>query len=360
MPIDTSQLPAGLKESVEGSKCEYRTLGNSGLRISVPVFGCMSFGDRRTLGWVIEEDEALPLLKAAYDRGLNTWDTANVYSNGVSEVIVGKAIKKYNIPREKVVIMSKCMWGVGEQPEVRHFSNKEAFEASKDYQNAFGLSRTAIFNQVNASLKRLDTDYIDLLQIHRFDRNTPIEETMKALHDLVESGKVRYIGASSMWATQFARMQFAAEKNGWTKFISMQNQYNLLYREEEREMNRFCNDTGVGLIPWAPLCRGHLARKPEDFRSTERSANEEKGKAGQSELDQKIVKRVVEIAEKRGWTMTEVTLAWTNKRVASPIIGFSKVERIDQALGARGKVLTDEEERYLEELYEPKKIDGHQ
>lgn len=244
--------------------------------------------------------------------------------------------------------------------EVRHFSNKEAFEASKDYQNAFGLSRTAIFNQVNASLKRLDTDYIDLLQIHRFDRNTPIEETMKALHDLVESGKVRYIGASSMWATQFARMQFAAEKNGWTKFISMQNQYNLLYREEEREMNRFCNDTGVGLIPWAPLCRGHLARKPEDFRSTERSANEEKGKAGQSELDQKIVKRVVEIAEKRGWTMTEVTLAWTNKRVASPIIGFSKVERIDQALGARGKVLTDEEERYLEELYEPKKIDGHQ
>lgn len=184
---------------------------------------------------------------------------------------------------------------------------------------------------------------------------------MKALHDLVESGKVRYIGASSMWATQFARMQFVAESRGWTPFVSMQNHYNLLYREEEREMNRFCDDTGVGLIPWAPLCRGHLARRPDEFRSTERSAGEpeEKGKSGQTEVDQQIIKRLMEIADKRGWPMSHVALAWINKRVASPIIGFSSEERLDQAVGAARKTLTEEEEQYLEELYEPKKIDGH-
>lgn len=230
---------------------------------------------------------------------------------------------------------------------------------SKDYQNSFGLSRTAIFNQVDASLHRLDTSYIDLLQIHRFDVHTPIEETMKALHDLVQSGKVRYIGASSMWATQFARMQFVAMKNSWTPFISMQNQYNLLYREEEREMIRFCNDTGVGIIPWAPLCRGHLARKPDQFGSTDRSSTEAKGSHGQSDLDQKIIGRVVEVAEKYDWPIAHVSLAWINKRVSSPIIGFSSVERLDQAISARGKVLTEEEEKYLEELYEPKAISGH-
>lgn len=232
-------------------------------------------------------------------------------------------------------------------------------EASKDYQNNFGLSRAAIFNQVDASLRRLDLDYIDLLQIHRFDASTPIEETMKALHDLVQSGKVRYIGASSMWATQFARMQFCAERNGWTQFISMQNQYSLLYREEEREMNRFCNDTGVGLIPWAPLCRGHLARAPTEFRNTERSSREAEGEPGQSETDQKIIKRVIELAEKHQWAMSHVALAWINKRVASPIVGFSSVKRIDEALESRGKVLSDEEEKYLEELYQARAIAGH-
>lgn len=241
-------------------------------------------------------------------------------------------------------------------------SRREAFEVSKDYVNQYGLSRAAIFNQVEASLKRLDTPYLDLLQIHRFDPETPLEETMKALHDLVQSGKVRYIGASSMWATQFARLQFVAEKNGWTKFISMQNQYNLLYREEEREMNRFCNDTGVGIIPWAPLSRGHLARRPVEYGSTQRSQGEKESQAGGdgiSELDQKIIGRVVELAEKHDWPIAHVSLAWINKRVTSPIIGFSSVERIDQAVTARGKVLTDAEDAYLEELYEPKKINGH-
>lgn len=355
-------LPPSLKGSLENTKVEYRQLGKSGLRISVPIFGCMSFGDSKAQSWALDEEEALPLLKSAYDKGLNTWDTANGYSQGASEIILGKALKKYNIPREKVVIMTKCFWAVGEAPGVRHFVYRGSVEQSKDYVNQYGLSRTAIFNMVNASLKRLDTDYIDLLQIHRFDYNTPIEETMKALNDLVEQGKVRYIGASSMWAVNFARMQFVAEKNGWTKFVSMQNHYNLLYREEEREMNRFCNDTGVGLIPWAPLCRGHLARPPQDFGSTQRSKEEKEasnGSHGTVEPDLTIIKRVQEIAEKRGWKMSHVALAWINKRVASPIIGFSSVARIDEAIEARGKVLTDEEEKYLEELYEAKAISGH-
>jgi aryl-alcohol dehydrogenase-like predicted oxidoreductase len=239
--------------------------------------------------------------------------------------------------------------------EALHWCYREPFEKSKDYQNHFGLSRSAIFNQVNASLKRLGTDYIDLLQIHRFDSTAPIEETMKALHDLVASGKVRYIGASSMWATEFARMQFCAEKNGWTKFISMQNQYNLLYREEEREMNRFCNDTGVGLIPWAPLCRGNLARPPSAFGSTLRSGLE-KQSSDIREPDLSIIKRIIEIADKRNWPMAHVALAWINKRVSSPIIGFSKAERIEQAVAATGKVLSAEEEKYLEELYRAKDV----
>lgn len=329
-------------------------------------------------------------MKAAYDQGLNTWDTANVYSNGLSEIVVGKALKKYQIPRHKVVILTKCFHAVSEDPAGIYYFNRSAFQASKDYQNNFGLGRAAIYNQVEASLERLGTGYIDLLQIHRFDENVPIEETsmlhhhptplfdapgegggdgllltaptVKALHDLVQSGKVRYIGASSMWAHQFAQMQFVAEKNGWTKFVSMQNYYNLLYREEEREMNRFCDKTGVGLIPWAPLCRGHLARPPSAYGSTDRSKEEKEarpGSHGTVEPDLTIIKRVVEIAEKRDWPMAHVALAWINKRVTSPIVGFSKEERIDQAVSARGKVLTEEEEKYLEELYQPKAVAGH-
>ncbi|KAF4215935.1 hypothetical protein CNMCM5878_007666 [Aspergillus fumigatiaffinis] len=349
-------IPARLKQSVENSKCEYRRLGNSGLRVSVPIFGCMSFGDPKSMPWTISEEQALPLLKAAYDRGLNTWDTANAYCNGASEVIVGKALKQYLIPREKVVIMTKCFWGVGEEPETIHWYLRDSFERSKDYQNNFGLSRTAIFNQAEASLKRLGTDYIDLLQIHRFDSTTPIEETMKALHDLVQSGKVRYIGASSMWATQFARMQFCAEANGWTKFISMQNQYNLLYREEEREMIRFCNDTGVGLIPWAPLAQGNLARPPSEIGTTVRSKLQVESTSEPllSKADTAIIHRVIEVAEKHAWPMAHVALAWIIKRVSSPIIGFSSILRLEQAIAARGKLLSDDEERYIEQPYQPK------
>lgn len=253
------------KLDIEGllkeSKAEYKKLGKSGLRVSVPILGAMSIGSSKWQPWVIEEEESLRLLKAAWDRGVSTWDTANVYSNGVSEELVGKAIKKYNLPREKLVILTKCYGYVGEDAGLRTINYGSELPQLKDYTNHGGLSRQAIFNAVNASLKRLDMDYIDLLQIHRFDPHTPQEETMEALHDLVKSGKVRYIGASSMWAVQFAQMQFTAEKHGWTKFISMQNHYNLLYREEEREMNRFCNDTGVGLIPVSSPLRFHQSSR---------------------------------------------------------------------------------------------------
>jgi aryl-alcohol dehydrogenase-like predicted oxidoreductase len=360
--LDMSNNKDAVIRSINETKAEYRQLGKSGLRVSVPILGAMSFGDPSWQPWVIDEEAALPLLKAAFDRGLNTWDTANVYSNGVSEEIIGKAIKKFNIPRHKLVILSKCYGYVGETPDVRGIMYGQAIGASKEYVNRGGLSRTAIFEAVNASLKRLDTPYLDLLQIHRYDPYTPMEETMEALHDLVKQGKVHYIGASSMFAYQFAMYQHTAERHGWTKFVSMQNHYNLLYREEEREMNKFCNETGVGLIPWAPLCRGHLARPPSQFGSTVRSEGEKKNSAftvSQNESDQEVIKRVQELAEKHGWKMSHVALAWINKRVSSPIIGFSSVERMDEALEARGKELTEEEEKYLEEPYTTRPIQGH-
>jgi aryl-alcohol dehydrogenase-like predicted oxidoreductase len=233
---------------------------------------------------------------------------------------------------------------------------------TKDYVNHGGLSRQAIFQAVDASLERLDTPYIDVFQIHRFDKTVPVEETMQALHDLVRSGKVRYIGASSMWAFEFAMLQHCAEINGWTKFVSMQAHHSLLYREEEREMNKYCNLTGVGLIPWAPLCRGILARPPasgsDSEQKTER-AKKDTQELGHTEADKKTVERVKEIADKKGWKMSQVALAWSNKRCSSPIIGFSSVARIDEALDARGKELTEEEEKYLEELYEPRAVVGH-
>jgi aryl-alcohol dehydrogenase-like predicted oxidoreductase len=319
------------------------------------------------------------LLELRWSGSIADKAVANIYSNGVSEEIIGKAIKKYELPRHKLVILTKCFAYVGEDPGLRTMQYTKEIPQLADYVNQGGLSRQAIFNAVNASLKRLDTDYIDLVQIHRYDPNTPLEETMEALHDLVKSGKVRYIGASSMWAVQFARMQFVAEKHGWTKFISMQNHYNLLYREEEREMIRFCNDTGVGLIPvrlahvfphlpclkklqWAPLCRGHLARPSSAFGTTTRSEGEEKAGAlttGRQNNDKQIIERVEELAKKHDWKMSHVALAWINKRVSSPIIGFSSVARMDEALDARGKELTEEEEKYLEELYVPVAIVGH-
>lgn len=282
-------------------------------------------------------------------------DTANVYSNGESERIIAKAIKKYSIPRHKLVLMTKICGTTREnnEPETLAIPNPNELV---DYINQRGLSRQGIFNAVDASLSRLDTPYIDLLQIHRFDSTVPIEETMRALHDLVQSGKVRYIGASSMWAYQFVLMQACAEKNGWTKFISMQNAHNLLYREEEREMNKFCNESGVGLIPWGPLAAGKLARPAAQSNDTARG---QARPAVLTDADVKIIGRVQELAEKKGWTMSQVASAWSCAKVSSPIIGFSSVSRIQDALKIRGKRLTADEEKYLEEPYVPKAIMGH-
>jgi aryl-alcohol dehydrogenase-like predicted oxidoreductase len=222
-----------------------------------------------------------------------------------------------------------------------------------------GLSRTSLFSAVDSALERLSSSYIDLFWIHRFDHHTPIDETIRALHDLVLSGKIRYIGASSMWTYQFAMMQFCAEKNGWTKFVAMQGHYSLLYREEEREMNKFCKETGVAICPWGPLAQGQLARPLTVRGHTTRSAGGRGDPSNTRPEAVAIVKRVEELAAKKGWTMSQVTLAWTLKRVTSPITGFSCVERIEDALSVRGKALSADEERLLEELYTPLEVEGH-
>ncbi|KAJ5666786.1 hypothetical protein N7462_011195 [Penicillium macrosclerotiorum] len=352
-----TQLPPLLAESKINTKVSYRRLGHSGLWISVPILGGMSFGASEWGPWILDEEKALPLLKAAYDCGLNTWDTSNNYSNGKSEEIIGKAIKTYNIPRHKLIILTKCWSPISEHENVYVVPFADAMRKDKEYVNQFGLSRQAIFNAVEASLKRLGLDYIDVFQIHRFDPYTPIKETMEALHDLVRCGKVRYIGASSMRTYQFIMMQSCAEQHGWTKFISMQNQYSLLYREEEREMNRFCNETGVGLIPWSPLDAGRLARPLQQVGSTARLRNTDPDDIPAP--DAMIIQRVKELANKKKWTMSQVALAWVSRRVVSPIVGFSSVERMQESLNCGERALENEEEIYLEGPYLPKAISGH-
>ncbi|KZP01287.1 Aldo/keto reductase [Calocera viscosa TUFC12733] len=336
---------------------EYRRLGKSGLRVSVPILGAMSFGSDKWMPWVLNEDKALPILKAAWDLGVNTWDTANVYSNGESERMIAKAIKTFNIPRSKIVILTKCNSLVHEDPGVPTMPHPE-LKDTKTYVNMSGLSRQAIFQQVEASLERLETEYIDLLQIHRCDMNTPFEETMCALNDLVRSGKVRYIGASSMWTWQLAEYQHVAEKNGWAKFVSMQNCYSLLYREEEREMNKYCDCIGVGLIPWGPLAHGHLARPLSETTLRQDSVKGTRYEASKTEADTEIISRVEKLAKEKGWTMGQVSQAWINTKVCSPIIGFSSEKRLEEAI-IPDKKLTEEEIKYLEQPYVPRAIWGH-
>ncbi|EMD33851.1 hypothetical protein CERSUDRAFT_117380 [Gelatoporia subvermispora B] len=336
---------------------EYRQLGKSGLRVSVPILGAMSFGSHEWAPWVIDEDAAIPLLKAAWDRGVTTIDTANVYSNGESERVVAKFIKKYNIPRDNLIIATKCYGLVHRELGARTHAMPH-LKDTRDYVNQSGLSRGAIFNAVEASLKRLETPYVDLLQIHRFDPNTPPEETMKALHDLIQSGKVRYIGASSMRCWQFALLNEVAALNGWTKFVSMQDEYSLLYREEEREMLQYCKYHGIGVIPWAPLAAGHLARP---FGTSTTRADSAKGTPFAPKFrdsEKEIINRVEELAKKKGVKMGQIALAWAGLKVTSPIVGVSSVERLDEAI-VKGVTLTDEEVQYLEEPYEPRPIRGH-
>ncbi|KAJ5908159.1 hypothetical protein N7495_000841 [Penicillium taxi] len=352
-------IPASLQQSLDETKVEYVQVGSSGLRVSRPILGCLAFGKPQPFApWILDEETSLEILKVAYDRGVNTWDTANTYSNGLSEEIIGKAIKKFNIPRQKVVIMTKIGFHVGEEIDVLGAAFPDEMGQCKDYVNQGGLTRSGIINAVDASLKRLGTDYIDLLQLQRLDEKPVAEEMMKAFHDLVESGKVRYIGASSMWLSQFAQLQFLAEKKGWTKFVSMQNYYNLCYREEEREMIRFCKETGVGILPWSPLFAGRLAR-PLGFDKSIRSKRPSPHHPNVTAADEEIINRVEEIAKKKGWTMSHVALAWLSSKGTSPIVGCNSVDKLEDVCHLRGKVLAEEDIKYLEEPYVPKTIAGH-
>ncbi|MEH0108592.1 aldo/keto reductase [Tersicoccus sp. MR15.9] len=315
---------------------EYTRLGSTGLEVSRIALGCMSFGepDRGNHSWSLPEDESRTLIKQAVDAGITFFDTANVYSAGSSEEIVGRALADFT-DRDTVVLATKVHGRMHEGP------------------NGAGLSRKAIMAQLDASLRRLGTDWVDLYQIHRWDPHTPIEETMEALHDVVKSGKARYLGASSMWAWQFAKAQEVARANGWTPFVSMQDHYNLLNREEEREMYPLCEDQGVGVIPWSPLARGRLAR-PWDT-DTERSATDEFGKRLYPESDRPIVDAVSAVAERQGVSRAQVALAWVlrNPVVTAPIVGATKAKHLEDAVASLDVTLTDDDVAELQASYTP-------
>jgi aryl-alcohol dehydrogenase-like predicted oxidoreductase len=317
---------------------EYTRLGNSGLKVSRIALGCMSFGRPGTgRDWALDDDAAGPLFRQAVELGITLWDTANGYGRGTSEEITGAAIGKY-ASREQVVLATKLFAPMGTGPGER------------------GLSRRAVFEQAEASLRRLGTDYIDIYQIHRFDPDTPVEETMEALHDVVKAGKARYIGASSMWAWQFAKMQYTARLHGWTEFISMQDQYSLVAREEEREMFPLLADQGVGSIPWSPLAQGLLTR-PWGDASTARGrsypAADSAGTPTYLDSDQGTVDAVERIAAARAIPMAQVAMAWVlrNPVVAAPIVGATKAHHLADAAAALDVRLTDEEVTALEEHY---------
>jgi aryl-alcohol dehydrogenase-like predicted oxidoreductase len=322
----------------------YTRLGNTGLEISAVTLGCMSFGepDRGGHPWSLTEEASRPFIRRALELGITTFDTANVYSAGSSEEIVGRALNDF-ADRDDLVIATKVHGEMRKGP------------------NGHGLSRKHIMKQIDASLTRLGTDYVDLYQIHRFDQATPVEETMEALHDLVKAGKVRYIGASSMYAWQFARMQHAADLNGWTRFVSMQDQYNLISREEEREMLPYCLDQGIGVLPWSPLARGKLTRDWDD--TTARSTTDQFGATlyrQAEESDRLVVAAVASIAEKRGVPRAQVALAWVAQQpaVTSPIVGATKLQHLDDAVAAVELELTESELTELGANYLPHAIEG--
>lgn len=322
---------------------EYVKLGRTGLDVSKLALGCMSYGApvSEQFCWVLEEPEARKVIKHAVNQGIIFFDTANCYSNGVSEEILGRAVKDF-MHREDVVISTKVFVEMRNRP------------------NGGGLSRKEIMYEVEQSLRRLGLDYVDILYIHRWDYNTPIEETMRALNDLVTDGKVRYLGASAMYAWQFQKAQYTAERHGWVPFVAMQNHYNLLYREEEREMIPLCKDMGVGLTPYSPLAAGRLSR---DWTATTTRAELDKFAKGKydstKDTDKIIVDRVGELAERYGTTRTGIALAWQwHKGVVAPIIGPTKEKYIDDAVAAIDVKLSDEDVAYLEEPYVPHKVMG--
>ncbi|MBK3573269.1 aldo/keto reductase [Streptomyces sp. MBT65] len=321
---------------------QYVKLGSTGLDVSRISLGCMTYGlpDRGTHEWTLDEEASRPLIRQALEAGINFLDTANVYSDGTSEEITGRALRDF-ARRDEVVLATKVHGRTRPGP------------------NGAGLSRKAIMSEIDHSLARLGTDYVDLYQIHRADPHTPVEETMEALHDLVKAGKVRYIGASSMYAWQFAKHQHIAERHGWTKFVSMQNHYNLLYREEEREMLPLCADQGVGVLPWSPLARGRLTR--DWGTTTERSSTDNFGNRLYQEGDRAIVEAVTRIAGDRGVPRAQVALAWLlhQSTVAAPIVGAAKPQHIEDAVAAVELELSDKELEELEQPYAPHAISGH-
>ena len=327
---------------------EYSRLGNTGMKVSRICLGCMGFGSAEGWAhnaWALDEQSSREIVKKALELGINFFDTANVYAYGVSEEFLGRALKDF-AKRDEVIVATKVFGKMNDKP------------------NGGGLSRKAILSEIDNSLKRLVTDYVDLYQIHRWDYETPIEETMEALNDIVRAGKVRYIGASAMFAWQFQKALHTAEKNGWTRFASMQNHLNLIYREEEREMLPLCRDQKIGAIPYSPLASGRLTRD-WSAESTARSENDSiaKSKYGSTaEADQKVVERVAEMAEKHGVARTHVALAWLLQKapVTAPIIGATKLRHLEEALGAFSVKLTPEDVAYLEEPYVPHRVVGHQ
>jgi len=320
---------------------EYTRLGTSGLKISRITLGCMSFGDtsRGFNQWALNDEQAEPIFRQAVDLGVTFWDTANAYGYGTSEEIVGRAIRKYT-RREDVVLATKVYFKMGDGP------------------GGSGLSRRAIMEQVDASLARLGTDYVDLYQIHRFDPETPAEETMEALHDVVRAGKARYLGASSMWAWQFSKLQSTAQLHGWTKFVSMQNQYSLMQREDEREMFGLLADQGVGSIPWSPLAKGRLARPWGE--QTARSETDSVATWVLPHDDEAIADAVQAVASERGVPMAQVALAWVlrNPVVSAPIVGPTRPGHLADAVAALDITLTDDEAQRLEEPYTPRTPTG--
>jgi aryl-alcohol dehydrogenase-like predicted oxidoreductase len=322
----------------------YQRLGNTGLQVSPLALGCMTFGvpERGTHPWTLDEDASRPIIRRALDMGINFFDTANMYSDGTSEEIVGRALRDF-AKRDEVVIATKVYYPMGKGP------------------NRGGLSRKAIMTEVDASLRRLGTDYIDLYQIHRWDYATPIEETLEALHDVVKAGKVRYLGASSMHAWQFAKALYLAERHGWTRFATMQNHLNLLYREEEREMLPLCAAEAIGVMPWSPLARGRLTRDWE--QTSKRSDTDEvmrKLYAATEDADRRVAEAVKEVAAARGIPRAQVAMAWVAQKagVSAPIIGASKLAHLDDAVAALKVGLTAEEIARLEAPYVPHAVAG--
>jgi len=325
---------------------EYINLGNTGLKVSRLCLGCMTFGSKKWRKWVLDEHEAEPVIKHSLDRGINFFDTADMYSNGVSESLVGNILSKL-VKRDSYVLASKVYFPTGDRP------------------NQGGLSRKHIFEAIDASLQRLKTDYIDLYQIHRYDYDTPVEETLAALNDLIRIGKVRYIGASSMYAWQFARMLYISDMNGWHRFVSMQNHYNLIYREEEREMLPLCHKEGIGIIPWSPLARGFLAgnRSRDRIGGTLRAKTDDYAqKLYYLDQDFAILDRVVEMSGQKDVHPIQIAMAWLlhKKGVTSPIIGVREKKQLDELITAFDISLTPDDQKFLEELYHPKEILGHE